>query len=264
MNKKMRLLALAALTGTGFVATGCGSSPPLYIPPATPAATVAPSTVTPGCTSGSYTLPSGACVAAASYTSACQLSGGYMVSGGTLCKMVLSYAWEGPAAGFVPFSPLQVPPLEAYQFQTYNGLPILTPDNPAGPLAINTGIQLMAGDKVTVSASGGYSTSDTTSWGPFTIVNNSSSACTNISVNGVNSGNTVDNPNNNDPAELYGSDGTTAFAIGISSTTVMPEAGSLKLGFNAPISATGCSAAVLNTISVARCMDDAGNTPGCP
>jgi hypothetical protein len=266
MSKKntVQKFAFAALAGLGLAATGCGSAANPTIPAPLggtgQASTTTPTYTGPGsvqCPAGQSILPTGACALTSDWVNQCQYYGGTIATG-NLCKMTLHYLWSG-----YYFTPTMTPAVTQFTFSSFGSFPTLGPDQPAGPYAFNTGIYLKQNDKLSLSASGGYSLKSYVMFN-FSFGSTNYSSCNDISVAGMNGSSAVTNPNNGQPAELYGSDGTTAFAIGASVNQTISTNGVLRIGFNAPASVNGCFSAQLTNVTVTRCMDSSGNSPACP
>ncbi|MGK5087166.1 hypothetical protein WDW86_06375, partial [Bdellovibrionota bacterium FG-2] len=153
--------------------------------------------------------------------------------------------------------------------------PIQTPDAPAGTGAYNTGVVLKKGDKLTFQASGGWGSTKQEELfnvlGGFFKGYTFTTSCSDVLVTGMGTDDkgksaAVNNPDNNQPSALYGSDGKEAFLLGAGvKDQLINNDGYLQIGYNVPMSsAYGCQVTKILALSVQRCQDAAGTSYPCP
>ncbi|MBY0471596.1 hypothetical protein K2X30_10560 [bacterium] len=131
------------------------------------------------------------------------------------------------------------------------GFPVLNPSNPVGPYSVNTNFIVMPGDRLQISANGG--------WGQDGMWD---LQCDETRVDGLR-GNTV-SYNEGMIEGLVGSDGAEVFPIGFSVNRNIKYRGYFRFGINTLLQNTDeCSKIEINSILVIRCNDASGNTYTC-
>ncbi len=245
-NRRKLTCASGALA-LSLVAFGCGSEN-------TPTSVGGvQNAVVPACPSGQYRI-GGTCVIGATYQQACSNVFGTIVtsSGRELCR-TQKYFVNPATYGW-------------FSFSGYNSIWTLTPSNPSGPYAFNTGLSVKAGDKITHRASGGWGGISYDSFsilGGFISGGSYSYDCDQFSLNGRKDGTTYTNEGL--AAGLVGTDGTEVFLLGTYASKTVINAGTLKFGFNLPASSYGlCSSATITELTVQHCEDVSGTTYPCP
>lgn len=230
-NWKFSSTQLIASLGLAFAAAGCGqANVPLPI---------AASAV--NCPVGQMSINGSQC--ASDFSTACYYAGGQLVSGNSLCQTVRGYDY----AALTKFN-------------------LLSPSDPNGYAAWNTGIRVRPNDRLTISASGGWGSIKSDTWtilgvpvGGYTI--ETPSTCSVTSLSGVKDGQTLNY--NGLIAGLVASDGTEVFAVGNGVTNrVITHDGTLKVGLNIP--SGSCTTAVVSQVRVLHCENSAGQSLACP
>jgi hypothetical protein len=285
IDKKKMVVAFQA--SFVLLAVACGqapapATPPPAAPPApapAPAPVVAPQVVNlTGCAEGSTSLFPGAlasCFPVAQFDNQCSLWGGrkVTVAGASVCRFTsnsIGSSYYNQAA---------------FNMSTLYMVPVLTPESPNSLNAYDTRINLLEGDRLQIAVSGGWSakannTSSTTLLGFIRL--SSTSVAANCSSNrwdytvagstasvGTTLGSLPGDGAATTPTVggLYGSIGSNqVFFVGTGTSQIAAQAGTLKLGFNAPSEAylsEACSDIRISRLSVERCIDVTGKTYRC-
>jgi hypothetical protein len=262
-NKNVKILSALTFSGLALLMAGCGSSSgqssavstPAPAPTATAAAAVASSSAGAiSCSSGQVSVQGLACQTG-DFASVCSMNYGQVTTIGStqVCKSVLSYA---PGASSTNFSANPYLASREYSLPLF---PILTPASASASTAFNTGFNLRPNDKLAIAASGGWSQGHS-----FSFSFGSSNNCSDISVSGADSSGNVQSANGGAEG-LYASDSTATFLVGTSLNQTISNAGALRIGINAPSSATNlCQMVTITSLTVTRCEDASGNTYVCP
>lgn len=173
---------------------------------------------------------------AATFEQACAMSYGYMMDANTCRATSLPRTY----------------PVGAYRLTATDG-----------GAALST-VTVFAGDKITISASGGWGSPNASStlWGLVKWYSFSSNTCSKVSVSGRGTdGNIV--LFGNAPAGLMGTDGAQTFEIGSGMTRTAASSGILRLGMNVPAASDYCYTASA-TVQVTHCENRNGQTISCP
>lgn len=250
-------LGFSALS-LGLLAIACGkqnasTQTSLIQTPVTPG--VAYPITGPGQCQAGYTSIAGGTCYAGDLATVCRQQGGYMTSvqgNSNVCKVIFHYNGSAGVVGG--------PSYGSYPLGGYNYFPRLSPTEPAGSMALNTGIRVFRGNTLTFGGNGGWGSTqiDKKSWlgGFFQFYTVGQTNCNLVGLDGrdTQKSKTVKNAENGQIAGLYGSDGTEAFLLGTSGHRSINNDGYLYLGINAPTTPGNCSQATITNLQVTHCQ----------
>lgn len=231
------------------IATGCGKAGTTAAPVAAVAA------ATTGCPAGQINLANQGC-RAGDFATVCNSLYGQLgtVSGVQVCRTELPVINNIYTSFSISFSS--------------PNLPIVDPASSANGInGYNTNFVLKKGDALKFSnGSGGYGAptgdDNTFLWGFGHVYTSNSNTCNAIGLDGKNKSDSTAVTNGSASAGLFASDGTAAYSLGTAATVTIANAGTLKLGFNAPAFQNLCGK-IAGTLTVIRCEDAAGNSYTC-
>ncbi len=244
------------LIAISILGMGCGksSSTPVTSGNNTlSAVTISPNPYVPintVCGSGMINIGGRGCYAGTFQQVCSALPGGYLttVSGQQVCRLRSQY--------------------QVNYIGSNSYLARLTPGDPSASTAFQSGIPIYSGDKVEVSASGGWGTIDynlKSYLGGFFQIWKPSGDCNQVRVDGksTSDGSSVTNNENSQSAGLWMSDGSQTYYIGSHAKHGMTNSGTLYFGVNAPMDGSKCGTINLSSIVIDHCENASGTSVSC-